>query len=246
MKLNKTQTGFTVIEVMITMAVTMAIFIGTVFLVSGQVQRAQFRAGSNSLEQQFRDVLNDARDGFFGNNTVSTTACTVAGYDGNGRSECVYAGVKFVVDIDEKTLIKYSLYCTSGSGYCGARPNNVTQVDQTGEVINSLPGTFDYKLLEDTNTPPTAYSDNQYSWYVLFNVYPTLADPSAPATNNQFGTAQSLSLYVEDAAGNLVTPSGDQVYLCGVAAGNRNAKFIVGENGAMTVAVQYNTQECSG
>ncbi len=65
---NVSQCGFTIIEVMIVLAVSGMMFLAAVILINGRQNKAEFTTGIYSLQQQLQQAVNDTTDGFYPNN----------------------------------------------------------------------------------------------------------------------------------------------------------------------------------
>lgn len=70
-------TGYTIAEVMIVLAVTGALFVSAMGLISGQQGRTQFTQDVRKVETDIRDVMNDVSTGYYPN--VTSLKCTVGG-----------------------------------------------------------------------------------------------------------------------------------------------------------------------
>jgi prepilin-type N-terminal cleavage/methylation domain-containing protein len=67
----KTQ-GFTVVEVLIVLAVTSILFVMAVLLVSGQIQKAEFSTSINEVRSQIQQVMDNAATGYYAQTTKFT------------------------------------------------------------------------------------------------------------------------------------------------------------------------------
>lgn len=91
--------GFTVVEVMIVLAVTGLLFVSAATLISGKQNQAAFEQGMQQLQSQMEQVINDVAAGFYPNlNNFSckrsgsnlTISGTVAAQGTNG--DCLFLG----------------------------------------------------------------------------------------------------------------------------------------------------------
>lgn len=98
--LNARQTGYTIIEVMIVLAVSGALFLSAVLLINGRQQRTQFDQSIREVRSQIQQVINEVSNGFYPDFTNFT--CTVTGSGpptfalasgGQGTNEgCIFLG----------------------------------------------------------------------------------------------------------------------------------------------------------
>ncbi len=57
--------GFTIIEVMIVLAVTGMLFVAAVILINGQQNRTQFMTAANTFQQQMQQIINETANGYY-------------------------------------------------------------------------------------------------------------------------------------------------------------------------------------
>ena len=78
-------TGFTIVEVMIVLAITGGLFISAAVMISGRTNKAQFEQSINQITAQLRQSINEVSTGYYPNRgfqcqangaTVSITAGT--------------------------------------------------------------------------------------------------------------------------------------------------------------------------
>lgn len=65
--------GYTIVEVMIVLAVSSAMFISAASLISGKQARADFTSGVRDFETSLNDIANDVSDGYFSNTVTDGT-----------------------------------------------------------------------------------------------------------------------------------------------------------------------------
>jgi prepilin-type N-terminal cleavage/methylation domain-containing protein len=98
--LNTRQTGYTIIEVMIVLAVSGALFVSAVLLINGRQQRTQFDQSIREVRSQIQQTVNEVSNGFYPD--FSNFTCTVTGSGpptfalasgGQGTNEgCIFLG----------------------------------------------------------------------------------------------------------------------------------------------------------
>lgn len=57
--------GYTILEVMLFLAITGALFVSAYFLMNGQQAKTQFSQGMRDIESKFRDYINDVSTGYY-------------------------------------------------------------------------------------------------------------------------------------------------------------------------------------
>lgn len=100
MKRTRVLPGYTIVEVMIVLAVTGALFVSAMLLVSGQQARTEFSQGVREFESKIQDVMNDVGTGYYSQNTTRQCISSASGpvFDlvttaEQGKSQaCIYMG----------------------------------------------------------------------------------------------------------------------------------------------------------
>ena len=101
MKCQKSLAGFTIIEVMIFLAVSGGLLISAIATISGQQGRTQFTTGVREFESRIQDLINDVETGYFPSNLQ--LECRIGGDSGpdfdidatvsqGTNQECVFLG----------------------------------------------------------------------------------------------------------------------------------------------------------
>lgn len=98
--------GFTIVEVLVVVAVTGALFVSVVLLVAGRQQKAQFEQAVNNVTAQIETAINEAQSGYPGGtvgcrNTGSTYTAT------SPDSSCIFLGkaIQFTTDANERATM---------------------------------------------------------------------------------------------------------------------------------------------
>lgn len=92
--------GYTLLEVMIVLAISGGLLVSTMFLISGQQQRTQFSQAIKEIESQIQDVINDVATGYYANTgdfacdaTTEGPRLTGSATDTQGENkDCVFLG----------------------------------------------------------------------------------------------------------------------------------------------------------
>ena len=217
MRAQKTQSGYTIIETLIVLAVTAAMFVVTVILVSGQIARYQFRGGVLNSQQSVQSVLNDVQTGYFNLADSTSAACNSGSNSEPGDSDCVYIGKRIAI---------------SNSGALKAYPL-IADIDTGSPIGQPVAG------LTEINTPETTQLSGSLDYsnpsagdvYVLYTNYPN----GSSTTFN--GGAQAVGIFGRDSSGNIGILSTGKL-IC-MQNGTRKAVMKIGVNGALNVDVSY-------
>jgi type II secretory pathway pseudopilin PulG len=84
MKRQNALAGYTIIEVLIFLAVSGGLLVSVMTLVSGQQQKTQFTTGVRDFESKMQDLINDVETGFFPSS--SDLGCSVTGMETNSAA----------------------------------------------------------------------------------------------------------------------------------------------------------------
>lgn len=92
MKGGKKPRGFTVVETMIFLVVSAALFISAMALVGGQQAKAEFNYGIQEFSAQIRDIVNDVSTGYYPYNPGTTCFATGSSSAQGTNSGCIFIG----------------------------------------------------------------------------------------------------------------------------------------------------------
>jgi len=91
--------GFTLFEVMITMAVSGSMLVTAVILFGGQQRKVQFAQSTRDFKQTLQDVMNDTSTGYYPNSTYSCSSSVtgpviniLGNVEQGSNQECVFLG----------------------------------------------------------------------------------------------------------------------------------------------------------
>ncbi len=99
--LGKSSIGYTIVEVMIFLAISSAILVSALLLVGGQQQKTQFTQSLRDIDSHIRDVMNDVSAGIYSNtgnfqclaDNAGSAPVISAGADKQGANvSCIYIG----------------------------------------------------------------------------------------------------------------------------------------------------------
>lgn len=139
------QRGYTIIEVMIFLAVSAALFTGTMLFLAGRQQKAEFVNAVRDFETKMIDVANDVSNGYY--QTASDVSCDASGTPQNTpapqgtNQNCIFLGrfIKFSSGTDREQFGVYTL----------AGKRITTQGTDVQTLAEASP-----KLLLTGNSPP--------------------------------------------------------------------------------------------
>jgi len=121
--------GYTILEVLIFIAVSAFIFFAAMTAVSGRQDRVQFSQSVREFEAKIADTINDVTTGFYPTNNL--VECTVNGADGpaiqqstinvelGANSDCLFVGkaIQFVPAGVSNNESKFYIYSLAGRRY---------------------------------------------------------------------------------------------------------------------------------
>lgn len=129
--------GYTIVEVMIFLAVTGALFAMIALTFAGQRGRAQFQASAREIESRMRDLVNDTSTGFFQTRGDFSCTATATGPSFTGpnveqgsHQGCIFLGpaVQFGVGGDGN---RYDVFTVAGLRRDATEDKEVENFDET-------------------------------------------------------------------------------------------------------------------
>lgn len=123
--------GYTIIEVMIFLVISMAMFASVVTMMSTQNRRNQFTESVNTFNQKLQDIMNDVDTGYFPSNDIDCNGSASAGGQGT-NSDCVYMG-KAIQFAPQGKPDGYTIYTLVGDREYldGAEKKVVTKIEDS-------------------------------------------------------------------------------------------------------------------
>jgi type II secretory pathway pseudopilin PulG len=138
---NKQPLGYTILEVMIFMAISGLMFVMAAAFVQGKQARSEFRQGINALNTNIRQVINDVDNGFDPsssnfNCTAGGSGAIVFGAASRGQGEnlgCTFIGKVIQFDVNGSNSTGYNVYSIAGRQYKttqdeGTTPSSFSEV----------------------------------------------------------------------------------------------------------------------
>lgn len=145
------QLGFTIVEVLIFLAVSSALFVAAMLYISGQQGKAEFTQGVRDFELKLGDVVNNVSTGFYP--TLNNIKCTASAgkvdlqtdsSQGQGaNNDCIFVGrvIQLAPGGDQE---KYMLYTVAGLRYKGGNTTtDVASLDEAKPALITVPGSTD-------------------------------------------------------------------------------------------------------
>lgn len=187
--------GFTILEVMIVLAVTAIIFFMSITFIQGKEAYNQFLVAINNVEAQLNEDINNVRDGSYilpnnisctpGSNTSSLTSSSpsvISGSNSQGSSQGSNTGCIFVGDAIKLNSNKMENYIIVGNQFGVLLPGNLNPSPNYG-IEDSNP-----TLVPSSVAPPlTQYFENGLTLVDACHYYP-------PSTNSLCKLAQIQDL----------------------------------------------------
>jgi len=220
---HKAAGGFTIVEVMIVIAVTGVMLISAVLLVNGKQARTEFRTGINDELQSLQQIVNETASGFYPNTHDFTCQGNAAGpvlfslsapgAGGQGNNVgCVFLGksVQFGLgSIDPKNSM-LGVFPVAGNQYQNSGGNQVAVLT----IGNAVPRpAYPISVSEESNVP----QDTLVKQTMQYGLHLAASNSSCSP-----GVTTSAVCYVPLSGGN-PTPTGMTAFLTGDSQGNITA-----------------------
>lgn len=134
--------GFTIIEVLIVLAVTGLLFLGASALISGRTDQTEFDQGSRAFQQEIQSAINDVATGTYtgasGGIGYTCTASATLNFSNGGsgqgtNDECIFLGklLEFGLGTNQDQINEYTL--------AGARQQPTTPPQEVTSLSNATP-----------------------------------------------------------------------------------------------------------
>jgi prepilin-type N-terminal cleavage/methylation domain-containing protein len=161
-KLQQFLSGFTIIEVMIVMAVTGLLLTSAIVLVSGRQNQTEFQQAINQVTQQIQQVIDDVANGYYPNsqnfNCTPNPPTIVPGTTKQGANTgCIFLGKALKFNINN-----FSVYPVLGNRGQTASPSSkqVTTYLQAQPTLLNASGSATQVNLENGLTVKSMYYNN--------------------------------------------------------------------------------------
>lgn len=157
--------GYTIVEVMLFLAVSGFMFLIAATFVSGKQASSEFRQGMNDINSNIRQVINDVANGFFPANanfncyTDSAGPHITSGSAGQGTNSgnrtsqgisgggCVYLG-KAIIFSNGGNATKYGVYTVAGNQYANGAVSGDAPKSYAEAMPAGIPSLTDVKTLQ--------------------------------------------------------------------------------------------------
>ena len=191
---TKKAAGFTIVETLIVLAVTMALFISAVALVSGQQNRVQFSQSVNDIKTNIQKTINEIGAGYYPN--TGNMSCSggggvltiAAGSTAQGSNTgCIFLGKAIQFGVGSTDPQQYIVHSIAGlqdntGTLASARPKDIAPGLTTNNSFN-FPN---FSEVDTLHNGLTAYS-------MRYIQGPTSTNISAVAFVSQLGSYNSSS-----------------------------------------------------
>lgn len=175
--MRKAKGGFTIVETLIFLAVSGAMFVIAFYGMRGQQDSVGFRQSLNGMEQKIREIFNNVDNGYFGNTGQYT--CTAPGpsyrivtplpasTSGGGNSgDCVFIGK--TIDFNGSDKSKMNIATLIGSRLAPNLTYNTTlieasQLAETYAINNGVKWSGSYLYDAGSGQPPTTVNNLRVS-----------------------------------------------------------------------------------
>jgi prepilin-type N-terminal cleavage/methylation domain-containing protein len=208
------QGGFTIIEVLIVLAVTGALFVSAAIMISGRQNQAAFDQSIRQIQSQIQQTLNEVATGFYSNNNNFQCTAAVAGQPPSlsagsaaqgTNSGCIFLGKALQFRAGNAIPEEFVTYTVTGLRQGGAGGGESSSLAEARPVIVSpsiTHGTAGYPDNSVTNTLQNGLTTARM-WY------------NNGASDVEIGAIAFVSSLAQFSGGSIVSGAG-QVSVVGI------------------------------
>jgi len=227
--------GYTIIEVLIVLAISSFMFVIASQFISGKAADTSFRTGVNEMASRIQDAIDQVSNGQY---TDQQVKCTISGDDfifedtsvpQGSNQDCIFIGKYFAFTTDDT---KYPLYTIAGKtvndgSYASANPQIISQFTYKNVIAQGLKpkDNVGFGFAQSLGSYSSgSYSSGAQSLKIVSN-------SSLPSGNGSI-TLETLNL-------------GETIDLC-LTDGTRSGKITIGENSSVSVTtkIYVSSNEC--
>ncbi len=200
MKGGKTPLGYTIIEVMIVLAVSGLIFLIAVNFINGKQEKTSFTAGVNETASQIQDVIEQVIDGHYSDIPLSCTyvggvtqpSPSAAPGNTQGRNlPCVFLGKLIYFSYDTAASVNYEIFSLAG-GRVDSSGNPITTPQAAGPVVINTP---DLTVRKTTSQNLAIQKVTVNGGITNSSAIGFLQSPAVDASNNLANGTTTIGLY---------------------------------------------------
>lgn len=228
--------GFTIVEVLIVLAVTGALFLSAAIIISGRTNRTQFEQSINEITARIRVTINEVSTGFYPNmNNFQCTRNGAATQISSGNAEqgtnadCVFLGKVMQFGVPDTDPQQYVIY-----------PVAALRTDAQGNEIQNLTAASAKAIAPTTSQPsrPNSSSSDtlQYGLTAVEVYYKT----SASGAKNAIGAFGFMNSQAQYANSQIVSGS-TQVSLVPIPGTSLNQSTTAAAQAIDTALAQAST-----
>lgn len=201
--------GFTIVEVMVVLVVTGALFVAAAILISGKQSQAGFNQAIQQIQSQIQQTMNEVATGYFPSN--ANFQCTapiggpvaltnVAPNAQGANAGCIFAGKVLQFQVQSTDPEKFAVYTIAAA-----------QKDASGKEVSTL-ASASPKLVAPGNGYPAGFPDLTTTT-ILQNGLATSASPPAGmwynngAADVSVGAVAFVPSFAQYSSGNLTSGS---------------------------------------
>lgn len=189
------QSGFTIVETLIVLAVTGALFVAAALLVNGRQNKTEFSTAINNLQQQLQQIIGQTESGYFPDN--GNFSCTIDTADSNHKLNITATPAKQGTNqgcIFLGNVLQFGLDSGDGQQQFAIWP---MAGNRQGTTIK---GPFASFGAQPTPVLPLkTYEQLQYGLHVVSMKYSTTGAPPSQSTSG-------VGFLAGDSNGNFATP----------------------------------------
>jgi len=204
--------GFTIVEVMIVLAVTGVMFVAAAILINGRQNKTEFTTGINDLQQQLQQIANETASGYYPNNNNFVCNGSAAGpvtFTAGGNKQGTNGGCIFM-----GKALQFGLGAGTAASGIGILPivGNQYQANSTTPILTVAQTRPRAVYPGIAETLPSGVSSTAITDYMENGL-------SVAASNSACGASPGGMCYTDAASGSKMA-TGIIAFISGDSSGN--------------------------
>jgi type II secretory pathway pseudopilin PulG len=148
MQSGRTPHGYTIVEVLVFMAVSSFMFVLAAIFINGKQSSAEFTQAVNNVDAQIRETIDDVKNGFYPSNSNFTCSASLssgrptfssAAHEQGTNQDCIFLGKSIQFAVHGSNNSQYNVFSIVGRRLNNAMNAEVTSLSGVGTATFPTP-----------------------------------------------------------------------------------------------------------